>query len=649
VPVDGLIQLIEKQRLSFSLFLKFRSESRSWIRFPDSIYLSSGIDFTRGIWQISEMSSYRNNLFSTIVFNIMMLIISGSVSGGNLTELRPERAGGHLRSVCFAPGTHSAWAVGFEGSILKTADGGRHWHRQDAATSQRLYDVQALNENLVFACGTSGTLLVTDTGGNRWQSLGVPTRKRLVGVFFLDRNSGWVVGDDGYIAVTHDGGTSWKSQESGVPSGLRLVWFKNRTNGYVFGYQGVALGTSDGGSHWIPLNAPVEFSSYGAEFSDSGNQIFVAGSFGLVCTSMDGGDSWKFIPPVTTNFLRDVRINDKGRLVAVGYGWILSCDPGNPVWEKVCHTGSYNLQSVDFGAGGVGVAVGRWGIIYTTNDHGETWIADTGKISPDLSGVAFNEAGYGVASGADGYVMISDDSGRTWTCIPSGIRSNLNAVAHESEQRFAVVGENGACLISDDAGGHWQSLNVTGDRLRAICFTGQGKGFLAGDHGLMMKTIDGGMTWSNHSLNRQENITEIVFVSTDHGWILGSDGLIMETRDSGQTWIAQYTGISSDFDCGGFRTDGYSLAGGTDGNILESVSGGTNSSWYRLQLDRAVSAIETGCAVLGLIDGSVVLPDRSILKKASPMDAPIRGFARIDSAYIGVGDRGRVIHVELPH
>jgi hypothetical protein len=58
--------------------------------------------------------------------------------------------------------------VGFEGTILRTTDGGLHWTMQTSGTTRDLYGVSFIDANTGIVVGTDGTILRTTTGGVTW-------------------------------------------------------------------------------------------------------------------------------------------------------------------------------------------------------------------------------------------------------------------------------------------------------------------------------------------------------------------------------------------------------------------------------------------------------------------------------------------------
>jgi photosystem II stability/assembly factor-like uncharacterized protein len=97
------------------------------------------------------------------------------------------------------------WAVGAEGRIFATRDGGRTWAAQESGVRADLFDVKFLDAFEGWAVGAEGTLIHTTDGGARWSAEQSGTTHRLERLFFAGRNHGWAVGFGGtIIAYTPD-------------------------------------------------------------------------------------------------------------------------------------------------------------------------------------------------------------------------------------------------------------------------------------------------------------------------------------------------------------------------------------------------------------------------------------------------------------
>ena len=91
------------------------------------------------------------------------------------------------------------WAVGAEGQVFVTRNGGRTWTPQQSNTTADLFDVKFLDELEGWAAGANGTLLHTTDGGARWAIVPSGTTHTLERLCFVGRTRGWAVGFGGII------------------------------------------------------------------------------------------------------------------------------------------------------------------------------------------------------------------------------------------------------------------------------------------------------------------------------------------------------------------------------------------------------------------------------------------------------------------
>ena len=117
--------------------------------------------------------------------------------------------------------------------------------------------------------------------------------------------------------------------------------------------------------------------------------------------------------------------------------------------------------------------------------------------------------------------------------------------------------------------------------LRSICFPFDGLvGYVAGEHGIIAKTLDGAAVWNYLDSKTTTNIRCIYFPKgrSDVGWIVGENGLVKITSNGGDNWVDQHlpipvTGvnlnkifISDDATIGWIIGDG--------GKIFKTINGG---------------------------------------------------------------------------
>ena len=69
-------------------------------------------------------------------------------------------------------------------------------------------------------------------------------------------------------------------------------------------------------------------------------------------------------------------------------------------------------------------------------------------------------------------------------------------------------------------------------------------GWVVGDRGTIMSTVDGGTHWRSQNSNTPNRLQHVYFVDTNQGWAVGNGGVIVNTRDGGATWKQQDSGVT---------------------------------------------------------------------------------------------------------
>jgi photosystem II stability/assembly factor-like uncharacterized protein len=84
----------------------------------------------------------------------------------------------------------------------------------------------------------------------------------------------------------------------------------------------------------------------------------------------------------------------------------------------------------------------------------------------------------------------------------------------------------------------WTSIPDPHRRPYALDFLDGRNGFAAGQRGILLRTIDGGSTWTDMAVPADETFGGVDFVHPDTGWIWG-DSTLYKTEDGGATWTLQ--------------------------------------------------------------------------------------------------------------
>ena len=155
----------------------------------------------------------------------------------------------------------SVWAVGDQGTILRTEDGGGSWKPGSTGTNYPLYYLTFATHQSGWAVGgkpPTCIILRTEDGGSSWKPQTNGNKAALYSVAFVTPQLAWAVGYGGSILHTEDGGGSWKPQTSGSSGWLRSVAFATPKSGWAVGgvdpkfgaSKAIILHTEDGGSTW---------------------------------------------------------------------------------------------------------------------------------------------------------------------------------------------------------------------------------------------------------------------------------------------------------------------------------------------------------------------------------------------------------------
>lgn len=105
------------------------------------------------------------------------------------------------------------------------------------------------------------------------------------------------------------------------------------------------------------------------------------------------------------------------------------------------------------------------------------------------------------------------------------------------ETTVAIPPDSLQCSASAATGWCWQQPQPDGLATRDVSFVDQSNGWLVGDLGLVMRSVDGGATWSRQAIATQSDLNKVRFVDARAGWLAAAlGGEIWRTTDAGQSW-----------------------------------------------------------------------------------------------------------------
>ena len=236
-----------------------------------------------------------------------------------------------LTGVAFA-GARDGWAVGHDGAILSTNDGGQQWTlRFDGikANELMLADARAAVEK-AKAAGATGKAL--DDAENALGDIEAAAKfgpsRPLLGVWFRDAQTGYAVGAYGQAFRTADGGASWTSMGAALPNpeGLHYNAIAGGSGKLlaIAGENGRVYRSEDGGGSWKSGETGYTGQLYGVLFT--GRSLLAYGFGGHVFRSEDNGATWREALAVTKKSLVGGAKQGSSILLAAQDGALLRSD-----------------------------------------------------------------------------------------------------------------------------------------------------------------------------------------------------------------------------------------------------------------------------------------------------------------------------------
>lgn len=328
-------------------------------------------------------------------------------------------------------------------SVFVTSDGGAEWMITQDIWGDWIQGLVFLNSQLGYAVGYNGALIKTLDGGTSWSVLptAIGTASRhFNGVHFINANIGYAVG--GFptgqtkqtIIRTTNGGADWEVQRDIDGPWLRDVHFVDANTGVAVGDNGTLLRTTDAGSNWTAIGLTGN-----VQTRDLHAVHFNSASLGIIVGGEPSNDSIQTI----------LRSTDGGA------GWSTIMDALGPM-----------LKDVDNASGNILYAVGNRGVVIRSDNGGNDWtsvsIAPSVNDTVDLNAVNFINADFGTAVGRMGKVLRFENPNITAPSVITGLASELT---HESVRFNGLVNPNGSAATVTFEYGPTVSLGNTVDAI----------------------------------------------------------------------------------------------------------------------------------------------------------------------------------------
>jgi photosystem II stability/assembly factor-like uncharacterized protein len=323
----------------------------------------------------------------------------------------------------------------------------------------------------------------------------------------------------------------------------------DENNAWAVGNRGVVVHITDKGEKATLLPTGVEKALYDVSFTDAQNGLAI-GQDGLIIKTSDGGKTWKQVK-------FEVPLQDWQKSQPHVFAMSRGSDP-NKVW-----------------------AVGPVGMIIHSRDGGETWENLSLGRDVTLNGVAFANDTEGWTVGEFGTILHTKDGGRTWQEQKNVV--NLPKYTRPDLSEEDAIKQRIPQLYLEDL------------FLVAVAFRNPLEGYIAGETGILLRTDNGGETWTRVPINGFNTMLSITLAADNQssdvttgvlGTLATGKGdqwqVLPDIREHVLTWIR---------DSSFAKNSGFGLACGGKGTILITRDGG--KTWQSLAKEKLEQAAAT--------------------------------------------------------
>src|SRR5664279_2041647 len=123
---------------------------------------------------------------------------------------------------------------------------------------------------------------------------------------------------------------------------------------------------------------------------------------------------------------------------------------------------------------------------------------------------------------------------------------------------------------------YWQNPRPQGANLQGVFFVNPLSGWMVGDAGTILHTVDGGMNWETQNSGVTHMLSDAFFIDEYTGWTVGNSQTILHTTDGGQSWDQQDPPSFLDLTSVFFVNADTGWAFGTYKTVIRTTDGGQN-------------------------------------------------------------------------
>ena len=186
--------------------------------------------------------------------------------------------------------------LGNDGLLLRRPAEGELWQRDQLGVADNHPDFisgAVCGDGSLVALSYQADVWHSRDQGDSWQTYPLPTEEDVQDIECTQNNELWVVGSFSTLLHSVAAEEDWTVTSLDEDAMLTAITFSNAEQGYVAGEFGLLANTEDGGETWTVVD-PIgdEFYPLAVHFDPAGSG-WVGGLQGVIMRSSNGGESWE--------------------------------------------------------------------------------------------------------------------------------------------------------------------------------------------------------------------------------------------------------------------------------------------------------------------------------------------------------------------